>query len=126
MDIRRTDSPRGHSRVLLVVALLFLVLIGGRTAASYVIEYQWWQEMGQVSTWFNMLLYGTLPVAAASLLAAVLFWLAHMRGVKFSGSGRASGWSLLAASGPGIPRRLGTHRELDRGAFLRGPRSLRG
>ncbi len=97
MDIRRIDSPRGHSRVLLVVALLFLVLIGGRTAASYVIEYQWWQEMGQVSTWFNMLLYGTLPVAAASLLAAVLFWLAHMRGVKFSGSGRASGWSLLGA-----------------------------
>ncbi len=90
MEPRRIEATKGQSKLLFLVAFLFVLLIAGRSIASYVIEYQWWKEMEQVPTWFSMLLYGTAPVAAAALIAAVLFWLAHARGLKFSGSGLGS------------------------------------
>ena len=40
---------------LLIVALV--LLFGASTVAGYVIEYQWWQEMGQADM-FDMLWYG--------------------------------------------------------------------
>jgi len=38
--------------------------------ASYVIEVEWWKELGQFRTWLSMLYYGLAPVALATLLAA--------------------------------------------------------
>ena len=62
--------PRG--RLLYLLALLFALLIGSRYIASTVIDYSWWSEVGQLDTWFNLLLYGTVPV----LLTILLFWIA--------------------------------------------------
>src|SRR5947199_6945352 len=81
--IRRPTPMVG--RFTIVIALLIL-LFGAGTIAGYVIEYQWWQEMGQTETWFNMLWYGLAPVAAATVFAFVALFLSHARGMKFAHS----------------------------------------
>ncbi|MBL0160271.1 MAG: UPF0182 family protein [Bryobacterales bacterium] len=73
-------------RGLIIVILLF-VLGGGRWLASYAVEYQWWQEMGQVETWFQMLSYGFVPVVLAALIGFAVLWVAHARGMKHAGTG---------------------------------------
>ena len=76
-------------RGLIIVVLLF-ILGGGRWLASYAVEYQWWQEMGQVETWFQMLSYGFVPVVLAALVGFAVLWLAHARGLKLAGTGRGT------------------------------------
>ena len=48
--------------LIVLVALLF----GAGSIAGYVIEFQWWKEMGQIETWLTMLWYSLAPVAAAT------------------------------------------------------------
>ena len=82
--------PRSHSRprklriTLIVIALL--ILIGARTIASTIIDYKWWKELGQVETWLNLYLYGVGPLAAATLIAFAVLWVAHARALKFAGT----------------------------------------
>jgi uncharacterized membrane protein (UPF0182 family) len=73
-------------RTVLIAAAL-LLLFGSRTIASYAIEYQWWKEMGQVSTWLSMLTYNLLPLGAATALAFMVLWVSHARALKFAGTG---------------------------------------
>ncbi len=84
----RSIPPPSRSRrgrfTLLIAALA--VIIGARTAASTVIDYQWWKELGQVSTWLNLYLYGVGPLAAATVLAFICLWAAHFLGLKFGGT----------------------------------------
>ena len=84
-------APKRRSRGALVtlIALAFIVLLGARSLASFSVEYQWWKELGQVDTWFNMLAYGFAPMLAATLLAFGALWLAHARALKFAGTGLA-------------------------------------
>jgi uncharacterized membrane protein (UPF0182 family) len=79
---------RRFGRIFLVATLL-VILIGARSFASYLIEYEWWKEMGQTATWFAMLTYQLAPLAAATLLAFVVLWLTHARALKFAGTGLA-------------------------------------
>ncbi len=69
-----------------IIGLLLILLFGARTIASFFIEYAWWSELGQTDTWLNKLSYEVLPVIAAALAAFVVLWIAHARGVKFSGA----------------------------------------
>src|SRR5438105_15003879 len=78
--------PRGRrplGRATLIVIVLVL-LFGAGSIAGYVIEYQWWKEMDQTATWFDMLWYSLAPVAAATLLAFSALWMAHARAMKFA------------------------------------------
>ncbi len=59
-------------------------MVGARWLCSFVIEYQWWQELGQLQTWFDLYLYAFAPVAGATLIAAAVLWIAHSRGVRFA------------------------------------------
>ncbi|MEO8129281.1 MAG: UPF0182 family protein, partial [Bryobacteraceae bacterium] len=59
------------------------------------IEYEWWKELGQVSTWFSMLIYGTGPLIAATLLTFAVLWIGHARGMKFAGA-RLGDFSIYA------------------------------
>ncbi|MBI5085295.1 MAG: UPF0182 family protein [Acidobacteria bacterium] len=71
----------------IILLVILLVILGGRWMAGVTIEYQWWQEMGQVETWLQMLTYGFAPVLAATLAAFAALWLAHARGMKQAGTG---------------------------------------
>ena len=69
-----------------IIAGVILLLLGARSIASTVIEYQWWKEVGQVAVWTSMIWYGIAPVVVASLVAFGAIWIAISRGVKFGGS----------------------------------------
>ena len=56
---RRVSSPVSPG-VLIIIGLIVLLLLG-RTIASYIIDYEWWKEVGQLSTWTTGILYGTVP-----------------------------------------------------------------
>jgi uncharacterized membrane protein (UPF0182 family) len=75
----------GRPGVIAVLLLVFLLLIGSRAIAGWVVEYQWWKELGQIETWFAMITYGWLPVLAGALLAWGVLWMAHARGMRFAG-----------------------------------------
>jgi len=77
-------EPR-QVRNIVLVALAFILIAGSRTIADYVIEYQWWAEVGQVDTWLKMLIYQIAPAIAASLVAWVAAVWAHSRAMQFVG-----------------------------------------
>src|SRR5580700_8044655 len=73
-------------RNLIVLAVLaVLALWASSTAADFVIEYNWWREIGQVDTWVGMLWYSIAPVTVGAVIAAVILWIAHARGLHFAG-----------------------------------------
>jgi uncharacterized protein len=89
----RYQIERGHrsrtspaTRITLIVVAL-LLLIGARSIASYIIEVEWWKELGQLNTWLSMLSYSLAPLAGATLLAFAVLWLSHARALKFAGTG---------------------------------------
>src|SRR5260370_4829381 len=88
MDSRRFEPIRPGRRSpvgKVMLAILALVLLfGASSIAGYVIEYQWWKEMGQTETWFDLLGYSLAPVAAATLLAFIALSTAHARGMRFA------------------------------------------
>src|SRR5579863_3042862 len=84
-QLPRSRSRRPALRITIVVAVL-LLLIGARSIASVVIDYQWWKELGQVETWLSMYLYSVAPIAAATLVAFVALWWTHARALKFAGT----------------------------------------
>jgi uncharacterized protein len=84
-QLPRARSRRTALRITIVVAVV-LLLIGARTIASVLIDYQWWKELGQVETWLAMYLYSVGPIAAATLVAFVALWWTHARALKFAGT----------------------------------------
>ncbi len=96
---RRARRSPATRITLLVIALLLIV--GARSIASYVIEIQWWKELGQLNTWLNMLTYSLVPVAGATLLAFAVLWITHARALKFAGTrlGEHPGYARLTALG---------------------------
>ena len=72
-------------RNLILAALVFAVLVGSRTIANFIIEYHWWKEVEQIDTWVSILLYRIGPGAAGALVAFVVLWVAHARGLRFAG-----------------------------------------
>jgi uncharacterized protein len=86
MDRHRIESSGYHRPVRrwLLLVLLLIILLGARSFASYLIEYEWWKEMGQAATWFAMLTYQLAPLVGATLLAFAALWTAHARALKFA------------------------------------------
>ena len=88
MSDRYLDEPpprlsrNQRSGLITLVILVFGLLLASRYLASTWIDYQWWQEMHQLDTWFNQLLYGTLPVAIVFVLLFAIFWIALKLGLR--------------------------------------------
>jgi uncharacterized protein len=79
-------SPRGsQTGCVTLVVVAALLMIGGRTIASWVLDFHWWREMGQVDTWLSMLGYAVSPAVLVAALAFIIFWMAHARGMKSAG-----------------------------------------
>ncbi len=77
---------RSRGGLLFAVLLVVISLAGARTVAGWVLDYQWWKELGQVSTWISMMLYSVGPGLACWLLAFVVLWITHARGMKAGGT----------------------------------------
>lgn len=80
------QRPRARFGLGLVIVLILAALMSVRAIARFVIEYQWWQEMGLLETWYRMLSFNYLPGLSAALLVFALFWIAHARGMKKAGT----------------------------------------
>jgi uncharacterized membrane protein (UPF0182 family) len=85
-QIGRGRRSRSTATRITLLILLFVLLLGTRSLASYAIEIEWWKELGQLSTWWSMLYYAVAPVAAATVLAFACLFLAHARALKFAGT----------------------------------------
>jgi uncharacterized membrane protein (UPF0182 family) len=77
--------PSKIRNLLLLAVLLALSLWAITTTANFVIEYNWWKEVGQVDTWISMLWYSNAPCVAGALVAFFALWVAHARGLRFAG-----------------------------------------
>jgi uncharacterized membrane protein (UPF0182 family) len=85
--IDRGRRPEGPSRLLITLIVAVIVLLfAARTIASYVIDVEWWKELGQFDTWLSMLTYSFAPLAAATALAFGALWITHARALKFAGT----------------------------------------
>jgi len=83
--IEVTAPPgRGRRNLIVLAVVIVPILLAATIVASYVVEYQWWREMNQVSTWIDMMAYTLWPVIAATLLAFLVLLVAHSRGMKFA------------------------------------------
>jgi uncharacterized protein len=85
---RSAYAIEGSSRrfgPILIIVLLVLLFGGARMIATFVIDWQWWSEMGQFETWMQMLSYGVAPGLAAGLLSFAVLWSAHAWAVRTSG-----------------------------------------
>jgi len=79
---RQIEAHPGRGGCLFFLILAVILLACVRAGAGWVIDYQWWKEMGQVETWLSMLAYGVVPVAGATVVSFILFWIAHARAMK--------------------------------------------
>jgi uncharacterized membrane protein (UPF0182 family) len=83
--IDRGRRPEGPPRlVITLIVVVIALLFAARTIASYVIDVEWWKELGQFDTWLSMLTYSFAPLAAATMLAFAVLWIAHARALKFA------------------------------------------
>lgn len=80
------NRPSRHGRLVLLAVVVLLLLVFGRSLCSLVIDYLWWKEMGQVSTWARGLTYIYSTNVAEWALAFAVLWLAHARGMKYAGT----------------------------------------
>ncbi len=84
---RQIESAPKRFGCLSIVVVIAVVFFLARMACSWIIDYQWWKEMAQLPTWFSMLAYSFVPIAAATLLGFIVFWIAHARALKHAGTG---------------------------------------
>jgi hypothetical protein len=82
---RSLMHPSKIRNLITLAAILALSLWAITTAANFIIEYNWWREVGQVGTWISMLWYSIAPFVAGALVAFIALWMAHARGLHFAG-----------------------------------------
>src|SRR5579883_1222731 len=79
-------DPSQRRKLIGLAILAALILFWAIPATtSLIIDYNWWKEIGQVSTWRQMLWYAIGPVAVGAVIAFVALWVAHGRGLHFAG-----------------------------------------
>jgi uncharacterized membrane protein (UPF0182 family) len=77
--------PSQVAKLIVLMFLFGIVAWAASTAANFIIEYNWWKELGQVDTWVGMLWYSIAPAAAGAAVAFVALWVAHASGLRFAG-----------------------------------------
>ncbi len=77
--------PSQVAKLIVIMFLFGIVAWAASTAANFIIEYNWWKEVGQVDTWVGMLWYSIAPAAAGAVVAFIALWVAHASGLRFAG-----------------------------------------
>jgi uncharacterized membrane protein (UPF0182 family) len=90
----------GRGRWIALAAAVVLLLVFGRSICSLIIDYLWWKEMGQVSTWIRASSYIYATNVAEWLIAFVVLWIGHARGMKYAGTSLRANrtYSLLVSA----------------------------
>ncbi|MBI2687544.1 MAG: UPF0182 family protein [Acidobacteria bacterium] len=65
---------------------LFVLLMVARTAASTILDYQWWRELGQLETWWSQIYVHTAPIFYATVFGYAVLWVVHARALKAGGA----------------------------------------
>lgn len=89
VDFGSRGARRMNWGPVLMVAF-FALLVSARGISSFVVEWAWWTELDQIETYVSMLMYGTVPVLGAAVLAFAVLWMVHARALKFAGTGLRS------------------------------------
>jgi uncharacterized membrane protein (UPF0182 family) len=61
----------------LYAILAIALFVSLRWISAWTIDYQWWKEMGQLHTWYSILAYSVVPATGATVIAFIIFWIAH-------------------------------------------------
>jgi hypothetical protein len=69
-----------------IVLGLFLLLVMARTVTTAILDYQWWNEVGQLETWWKQMYVHTAPIIYATAFGYVVLWIVHARALKAAGS----------------------------------------
>jgi uncharacterized membrane protein (UPF0182 family) len=77
--------PSQIAKMIVLMFLLGIIAWAASTAANFIIEYNWWKEVGQVDTWIGMLWYSIAPAAAGAVVAFIALLVAHASGLRFAG-----------------------------------------
>src|SRR5712671_1075567 len=77
--------PSQIAKLIVLMFLFGIISWAASTAANFIIEYNWWKEVGQVDTWIGMLWYSIAPAAAGAVVAFCALWVAHASGLRFAG-----------------------------------------
>jgi uncharacterized membrane protein (UPF0182 family) len=79
---RQITGARSGGGCLFYAIVVIVIFVALRWLCSWAIDYQWWKEMGQLRTWFSILAYSVIPIAGATLLGFIVFWIAHASAMK--------------------------------------------
>src|ERR1022692_1309431 len=77
--------PSKIRNLLMLAVLLALSLWAITIAANFIIDYNWWKEVGQVGTWISMLWYRIAPIGTGIVVGFIALWIAHEKGQGFAG-----------------------------------------
>jgi uncharacterized membrane protein (UPF0182 family) len=77
--------PSQLAKLVVLIFVFGILAWAASTAANFIIEYNWWKEVGQVDTWIGMLWYSIAPAAAGAAVAFVALLVAHGAGLRFAG-----------------------------------------
>src|SRR5258708_24012269 len=115
----RPSQIRNLILLALLLALILLALTS--TVANFIVEYNWWKEVGQVETWISMLWYSIAPSVAGALVAFIALWVAHAQGLHFAGVRRRDfrGYSRLVPLGLGVVALLFASASIDYWTLMR-------
>jgi uncharacterized protein len=80
--------PRRNPQIgfVWIIVAAFVLLVGIGSASGVILDYFWWQEMGQVATFWRMLEYRFLPNIVAWVIVFLVLWISHARGIKHAGT----------------------------------------
>lgn len=85
------DGPIGHRRSRLgcgtLLVALFILSIGAKSIGTAILDYQWWNEVGQLETWWKQMYVHTAPIFYATVFGYAVLWLVHARAMKAAGVG---------------------------------------
>lgn len=84
-EIEYREEPGRRPWLIVAAIAIAVLLLGAKSIAGIIIEYQWWKEMQQVPTWFDMLLYSFAPRLAGAAIAFAVLMVTHARAMRFAG-----------------------------------------
>ncbi len=113
--------PSQVRNLVVLVVVVVLGFWGLSVAADFIIDYNWWKELGQVDTWLSMLWYSIAPFAGGAVVAFVALWVSHSRGLEFAGIRKRDFplYSRLVPVGLGIVALLFSSASIDYWTVMR-------